>query len=275
MSLMNERISLKVPEGLFLIMGSHSEVGYPSSRIQRGLILSYGNQDLSEEGLGFGVPVLKFNQETFFPGFLRSRIEREGNYTVIKATYHMNLVARMTRRGRRISKRIVYRVREFFSSLHRNHPRLRRWLSSVSETLRHTLSLDDVFETVPSAGEVQAIYAVDGSTIHVDLKVEKGCGCKEVIVLNEQGANSFDAYCDSDGLFLQGDAIGTWDEVFAKEAHFLDLQHRLTFMIQRVDWAKLFRGREVSPRRLAWAGFAYVLPPITESFAYTIHLDRI
>jgi len=42
---------------------------YPSCRIQKGLILVHDNKDLSEEGVGFGVPVLKFGQKTIFPGY--------------------------------------------------------------------------------------------------------------------------------------------------------------------------------------------------------------
>ena len=44
---------------------------YPASRIQKGLVLGLKDRDLSEEGVGFGVPVLKFGLESIFPGSWR------------------------------------------------------------------------------------------------------------------------------------------------------------------------------------------------------------
>ncbi len=42
--------------------------GYPTERLQKGLVLLDDGRDLSEEGVGIGVPVLKRGLQAVFPG---------------------------------------------------------------------------------------------------------------------------------------------------------------------------------------------------------------
>lgn len=99
-------------------------------------------------------------------------------------------------------------------------------------------------------------------------------GCTEVNIMNEQGANHFDRYCDSNGLFLKGNAIGTWDEIFADEASFIDSGDNIVFTLKQVKGARMFRGRELVEGRLAWSGLAYGLPQDINNFAYEIRIGR-
>ena len=39
---------------------------YKSTGVQKGLILVYNNQELSGEGIGFGAPVVKYADKTYF-----------------------------------------------------------------------------------------------------------------------------------------------------------------------------------------------------------------
>ena len=93
--------------------------------------------------------------------------------------------------------------------------------------------------------------------------------------MNEQGANCFDTYKDSDGLILKGEKIGSWDQIKANEASFIDPSDGLMFSLKNVEGARMFRGRELVTGCLAWSGLAYVLPPETKEFAYSIELGRI
>jgi hypothetical protein len=46
---------------------------YPAARLQRGLLLVCPGRDLAEEGVGFGVPILKRGAQTVFPGAMELR----------------------------------------------------------------------------------------------------------------------------------------------------------------------------------------------------------
>ena len=59
------------------------------------------------------------------------------------------------------------------------------------------------------------------------------------------------------------------------DASFVDPSDGLMFSLKRVDGARMFRGRELVAGCLAWSGLAYVLPPETKEFAYSIELGRI
>lgn len=247
-------------------------------------MLEYGSVDLSEEGTGFGVPVLKFGQVAVFPGSWNATIEREGDYLILKAEYFLNLVSRMSCMGFGLESRAFYDIRERLSSIHRSYPNLRNLLAFSSKGFRRIFCLEDIFKTVPAVGIIKAVYKIKigEGKILVELKIfnEDQCSgfddkCTEIIVLNEQGANYFDTYRDSEGHFLMKEAIGSWDEVFAKEASLIDSIHRIGFTLTKVKGARMFRGRELMDKRLAWSGLAYVLPPHTENIAYSITLGGI
>lgn len=95
------------------------------------------------------------------------------------------------------------------------------------------------------------------------------------MLMNEQGAGYFDTYRDSKGLFLRGNAIGTWDETSAGEASFIDTLHGIGFTLLKVPGARMFRGRELVASRLAWAGLAYSIPLSRANFDYCIKVRKI
>ncbi len=107
-----------MPLGLCLhIKNPEIEQGdYPACRIQNGLVLVHENRDLSEEGIGFGVPVLKFGHETIFPGNACVTTEKDGDTSMVKIDYDMNLVERMVvKSSKRINSKTFYKIIEYFS----------------------------------------------------------------------------------------------------------------------------------------------------------------
>lgn len=231
-------------------------------------------RELAEEGIGFGVPILKFGEEAIFPGSWNAIIKRQADGTTIRADYLMNLKALTARRGRPIKNRSFYRAKEAISRLHRDHPSFRRGLNTASELCRRMFYLEDLLVDVPPVASIRAFYRISKCEILVQLQFSPREGCSEVIVMNEQGASYFHRYRDSNGQELQGDAIGSWDEICAEEATFVDLMDGAAFTLRKSNGARMFRGRELVPGRLAWAGLAYVLPPETESFVYSVRIDK-
>ena len=271
---MPERIPVPSFQGVHfgaLRAGSGSN---PCNRIQKGLILFWKDLDLSEEGVGFGMPVLKLGTESIFPGSWKMSADRCDGHTMVKAEYTMNLVARMSKGDNVIKNHVFCLACNLFSRIHREQPKLRKSLSNLSGILRQSMGLKDAFCEISSPGSVSATYLITGSKVDVFLKFPPIDGCTEKIVLNELGANWFDTYTDSDGCVLKGNEIGSWDEIHAEEATFLDPSDGLSFTLKKVAGSRMFRGRELVPGRLAWSGLAYVLPPQRDELAYSITIGR-
>lgn len=247
---------------------------YASGRIQKGLLLAIDENDLSEEGIGFGAPILKVNHKAIFPGSAQITTVRDRDKTIVTVDYDLNLVERMTIKGNKIDNRAFYRMKKYLSCLHRECPCIRKMLTQASNTLRFYFDIETRFEEVTSFGIVHVLYVIHAGNIliNVDTSRVKKYNCTGIMLMNEQGANYFDKYHDSSGLSLKGNAIGTWDETFADRASFEDTSHKFEFTMQKVAGAKLFRGRELVPGRLAWAGLAYSIPPDTTNFSYNIRL---
>jgi hypothetical protein len=277
------RIRIDAGEGLSLIFreSGGGPRDYPSCRIQKGLVLCCGDRELVEEGTGFGVPVLRFGHETVFPGEVRAAVESRtnGDSTVIRVDYELNLVERMVAGGEIISGKMFYAAKEYLAGLHRRYPPLRGIGTWASNGLRTACHLDTRFETAASRGVVRVLYAIqgmgggDGTVVHMvaDLTGIQREGCTGIIIANEQGANYFDRYRDSKQA-LVGRAIGTWDETRAGLASFIDSRDNIAFVLRRIEAARMFRGRERVENRLAWAGLSYVIPVNTTSFAYDIQI---
>lgn len=270
------RVEMAGDISLLMRYQSNYKGDFPASRIQKGLILACNGMDLSEEGVGFGVPVLKSGRETIFPGDAHITSVRDGNTTIVSVGYNMNLQERMEVRGRRIKSGTFYRVKEYISGLHREYPWLRKVITGASGSLRCILGIRTVFEETKSIGTVRVVYTIGAgkSTVHVSVNTGGVYGCTEMIIMNEQGATYFDRYRDSNGTSIAGEAIGTWDETYADEASFIDPLNNVKFTLQKVKGARMLRGRELVKSRLAWSGISYVIPPYVADFAYSIRIGR-
>jgi hypothetical protein len=269
-----EKIAIK--GNISLMVGGSCKIqnNYASSMILKGLLLAIDEKDLSEEGIGFGVPILKFKNNEIFPGNAQITIVRAGDKTVVTVDYDLNLVESMAVKGNKIDNMAFYRIKDSLSCLHRNIPRFRKILTQASNALRRSFNLETRFMQVTSSGIVRVIYIIQTGNIHVNVDIGgiNKNGCTEIMLMNEQGASYFDIYHDSNGAFLKENSIGTWNETFADEAYFRDSFHGIEFMLQKVDGAKMFRGREYSPGRLAWSGLAYSIHPCTTTFSYYIRI---
>ena len=248
---------------------------YPSCRIQKGLILVHDNKDLSEEGVGFGVPVLKFGQKTIFPGYGRITIRKDEDTTFVNIDYDLNLAEMTYVKGRRIESGIFYKIAGYFSRLHRKYPFSRKLLTRCSIAMRRAFAIETRFEETAPAGLVKVEYNIctDG-IIHIraDLSTVKKERCTEVMIMNEQGAEYFDTCCDSEGTHLIRNEIGSWSETFSNEVSFIDPHNNIAFTLSRVRGSRMFFGRELLKNRLAWSGLAYSLTPAKLNFAYDIRI---
>ncbi len=275
-------ITIPMPAGLALKIGALtvSGKGYPTRRLQKGLILLQDGQELAEEGVGFGVPVLKRGLQTVFPGDIELASQRRDSVWQLTALFRLNLEEKIATPGRGSVKcKPLYAVKNSLAALIRRFPRLRGLLTATSNGLRRMLGWETTFEDAGFCTTVKMIYTVDSQTGTVEVEVDTSDlptdNITEVVVMNEQGAHHFDRYLDSGGTFLRGKEIGCWDEVTAEEAAFISSAHRVAFTLERVKGARLFRGRELIGSRLAWSGFGYSFPPAVERFGYAVRIERV
>lgn len=272
------RIALSKNFTLLLCAPTGGDTVYPTDRLQKGWLLTYRNEVLTEEGAGFGMPMVKYGLLTVFPGEAQVATRASGNVTEIRVNYLLNLVERLSvRRQSSIKIPAFYQTRELFSTLHRHSTRLRRSLNVLFAVTRSVLKLQTTFEPVKPVGSIVVSYLFRHLercvTVIVELDSFERARCTQIIVVNEQGA-CFDHYQDSSGTALSGETIGSWDEVQASQASLSDVRHHIAFGVEEVAEARLFRGREQKAKRLAWGGLNYVMAPSVQRFAYEIRLEK-
>jgi hypothetical protein len=275
-------VELSVPlrDGLALkIADQPTGTDYPTARLHKGLLLLDEGRNLAQEGVGFGVPILKRGALTIFPGGVQLAERRDGPSRVITAAFQMNLVERLAGAdGRSPTSGSFYAVRDLLAALHRRLPALRGFLTATSNAVRRRRGWVTTFEETDTCATLAVTYSIDGDGARIRVAVDMtGLAEKDltkVIVMNELGARHFDLYLDSTGARLRGRDIGTWNEVSAARASFASSASRVAFSVRQVEGATLYRGRELVGSRLAWSGFGYSLRPARESFVYEVCIER-
>lgn len=301
-------LNVTLRDGLRLWIGDEAAPGeaggaaYPSRRLRKGLLLADGERLLAEEGVGFGVPVVKRGLQTVFPGSLElsaptrpaagvdagarataaahdaPRPAPDGSWRA-RATFGLDLVERLAGAGgASLNSRPLYAAKNALAALHRRAPVLRGALTATSNELRRRFRWETVYEEADPAGVVIVDFLVrpdEGRiTVSADLRGIRRDGLTEIVLMNELGAQWFDRYRDTEGARLDGDAIDAWSEVAAAEACFAGSAHDVTFTLRRAEGARLFRGRELIGSRLAWSGFGWSLPAGAERFSYDVLVGR-
>ena len=252
---------------------------YPTARLQKGFLLFDGPRDLAEEGVGFGVPVLKCGVQTVFAGGVDVEVRDDGPVCAVRAVYRMDLVERLAGAGgETIAPRPLYLAKDALAALHRRVPAVRGLLTATSSALRRRFAWETVYVEAGLKAEVRVTSAVDrrDGSLRVDVDLSGlPADVTEVVLMNEQGARAFDRFEDDGGAQLHGDAIGTWDEVTAAGARFVSPRFRVAFSVAPIDGAVLHRGRELVGARLAWAGFGLAVPGGRRGLSYQLRVGRI
>ncbi len=95
------KIDLPLTSGfsLQIASGTNRDASYPTARIQKGLVLYYDGLDLSEEAVGFGVPILKRGLQTIFPGEVELYPHAGSSGQQLSARYKLNLEEKIARIG--------------------------------------------------------------------------------------------------------------------------------------------------------------------------------
>jgi hypothetical protein len=244
--------------------------------LQKGLVLVADGDELIEEGAGFGVPIAKYADCTYFSSTAQVYLheQREGEVVVSKV-FFMDAVSRKQVRG-------TYVDEGFYSALHKTFESL--YLGRVGGhgvfdwlmQFRNLLGVQTRFVRAASRGKVTVTYRFLQSRVqvNVDLSGLDRAGCQEILLLNEQGAGTFRRLSDSDSVALLDNQIGGWTRVQAKRAAFSDGSGSVSFSLENMADATLYCGREQVKGRFSWAGMTYSLKPNVPAFHYTITLSK-
>jgi hypothetical protein len=266
--------------GLQIATGTNHAASYPTGKMQKGWVLFCDKQDLSEEAVGFGVPILKRGLQTIFPGEVELQPDPISPERKFTARYKLNLEEKIARPGSgKVNNRLVYAAKNMLAGMIRGLPVVRRLLTNTSNLLRSTFGWQTTYEPAGYSTYVTLTYTIDvaGGRILIELLSVDSIpdGITEIILMNEQGAHHFDQYQDTNGTLKHGDQIGCWDEVTANSAAFMSSTKHISFSLAQVNGARLYLGRELIGERLAWAGFGYTFPPQIKNFRYEVTIKRL
>jgi hypothetical protein len=232
--------------------------------------------ELIEEGAGFGVPIAKYSDTTYFCGTARVTLHQvSAGSVVLTKTFFLDAVSTKQIRGANINGGFYMLLQKAFEKAYLSSQSLHPVFDSMM-LLRKGLGIQTQFEKVPSRGKVVVTYHCLPSQIkvHVDFSGLETANCQEILLLNEQGASRFRRYSDTDGAVLHDGHVGAWTKVTAKHATFSSVDSGISFSLETVKTATLYRGREQIKGRFSWAGMTYQLDPKTAEFNYTIKLSR-
>lgn len=243
--------------------------------IQKGLVLVIGNQEVIEEGMGFGVPVAKYSDKTYFSSTANVSFQKNPSIHNLKKTFVLDTISRKKFcRNTYIDDRIYSLTRKEFEKLYLRHKRFSTLFNNIME-LRSIAKIETEFQKVKPRGTITVNYQIHPEVINVkvdfsDLTLD---GCEEILLMNEQGSTIFDKYYDETCSELVGSKIGGWEAVTTNKAFLKSSKKEISFCLQKKSGTKLFRGWENTKRRFSWAGLSYSMCPNNGVFDYQISLD--
>ncbi|HMK95491.1 MAG TPA: hypothetical protein VK536_08865 [Candidatus Limnocylindrales bacterium] len=237
----------------------------------------YDGEELIEEGVGFGVPVVKYGHKTYFSSSAHCSISKNENGFVLTKLYVLDAISRKSvTRSFYINDGFYRFLHKSFEKAYLGSKQFSPFFGKVME-LRQMFGIQTKFIRVEPKGAVAIKFSIQPTSIEVqvDLSGLDKFGCEEILLLNEQGATFFREYADSEGLSLFDSKIGAWNEVEAKDASLSCMNGSLTFGLEKRSDSLLFRGWEKTKGRFAWTGLSYSLSPHVSLFKYVIRLKNL
>lgn len=244
--------------------------------LQKGLVLEVFDVELVEEGAGFGLPIAKYGDRTVFSSTAQLSVQKHtDSEAVFRKIYVLDSVSKKSLRGIKLNDRFYRLIRKTFETGYLNCKTL-RLAFALAMLLRNPVGLQTNFERVKPKGKVTVTYhcSLDQIRIAVDLSALDKTNCREILILNEQGAKYFQRYSDTEGVALSDSQISPWARVTAEKGTLTCDEARLSFTLEKSYKALMFLGREQVRNRFSWTGLTYSLKPERNNFEYSIRLAR-
>jgi hypothetical protein len=247
--------------------------------VQKGLLpsISGHESDLCEEGVGFGVPILQYKRDFFFPG--TSIVSNEGRVggKPIWKKFTMDLIDRRQGRQSTEIRMLSWAPQRIYNKIYKSiyGRRVLQLIERRLESLRPDYD-PSVFFRVKERGVVLVSYLIDEAAGIIDVSMDfsgiQRIGLQHIYISNELGGNLFDVYTDSSGVNLHGEAIGTWDKIDAAWATFYSPSKNVGFRVEIPESVEAFRGREIIGLDISWSGVIFMVSPTTIHLQYRINV---
>lgn len=248
-----------------------------TAQLQKGLIFLYKGIEVIGEGIGFGVPIAKYLDETVFSGSSSITVRNLENITEIRKKFIMDLITRNTLRNFKLENPIIRSLLEYISTIYKKQYQSNVYFAQSILLMRSLLfkfGVKSTFIKRPSKGTIVVTYTINRNRILVklDLSSLERTNLGKIFVLNEQGAHFFNTYSDSENLKLDDEAIGAWNDVTSQTAKITNKQDKIGFSLKTIEGTKLRRGRELIKDSLDWIGLDYELGAEYSQFEYEIEV---
>ena len=239
--------------------------------LQKGLIFVYRGAELVGEGIGFGVPIVRFRDKTYFSGSSKIQIFQKDNCTIAVKKFALDTIS--DKRFRRV-KMDTPAIRKLSMRLDELYQKHRHWRLLTIANLSKRVGVQKRFVRTKPKGSVTVTYLIDPPLIHVkaDFDLFQKETPQRIFVLNEQGSRFFRKYSDSHGKALSDKQIGAWEKAEAHWACISSKNGEVGFRLWKVKGAIMYRGREFLQDTFDWAGLDYEFDPQKTSLEYDIEI---
>jgi hypothetical protein len=267
-----EEYTVPISDSLALRIYSDTKPrNWKTADLQKGLIFVNKGVELVGEGTGFGVPVIKCDDETYFSGTSCVYMSKEEYPTVVRKEFFMDKIVRSRFRGVRLENEKLRAVLRRNAELYQRHVRLR---SLLLKDLYVKAGIESSFVDTTSIGRTIVTYNINQDCIRMkaDFTLLKGKNVQKFFMFNEQGTKFFRKYVDSRGICAFGKQIGAWDIVEAEWASITNLEGNVGFRLKNAKNSVLRRGQEFLKDCLDWVGLDYEISPEDLIYEYDIEI---
>jgi hypothetical protein len=234
-----------------------------SKGLARGLLVYYGDQNLTGEGMGIGSIAMRDHECTYFSRSCTDSTEAG----VIKRTFTLDTRMRWIIRGKPSS--LLTRWIEHGISAYMQLPLFQRIIMLPVPAISTLLGISPLFETIPSRGKVTFTYWVTGNIVEVQVEINAPVGPQDTLcLLNELSAAWFTAGWDGERTVSPPPG---WEKVSSAQlpVSLVDPVHGIRFFLGQPSVSPpvpftIYRGREQTGD-VCWAGFCIELGPLDGS----------
>lgn len=239
-----------------------------SSELQKGLIIFFGTNPICGEGVGFGVPIVEYPNNTIFS----TTAKFENKNGVFVKCFSMDSFSIKIWRNKKIKNRLYHIIQRKLANKYKKNPRIRLLLTYLIK-LQTLFGIKSSYQRIYSKGVIKVRYFFEKKKIriYVDSSGLTDKNYKRLLILNEQSSD-FNLYKDKFGILRTID-IGAWEEINSEWASLTNETLKLTFCMKNITGTKLYRGRELIKPRLDWSGFCYSVPYSKKVFEYIINIE--